>query len=183
MIKKIIASVVAFFFVAVVSVHGYLIVKMDLADLLISSTNDTFIYMPKDVCRVYLFYVRDTDRDIKQFDEIYGLSFVMSATDELKDRFMWVEFFIDAGMDVNGHGGQGGYTPLHSAIIGNDTGGVQYLLNHGADPLILDETFHLNAYQFLDFFDEKNLKLDPSIRQDRSAIYLALENFKKTHPG
>jgi len=174
-IKKIIISLVAVTLVGVLGFYGYAITRMDLDKLLICATSDTAYNIPKGACSFYMRHLRDNSKDVELFDKYHGISTVILNPNQ-DDRFQWADFFIDIGMDVNLRGLQLGFTPLHSAIVMNDAGGVQYLLDHGANPMITDNTFHLNAFQFFDMLDKKN-------NLDRHAVKVAIESFKQKNPG
>lgn len=59
-----------------------------------------------------------------------------------------VKYLLDAGADVECHGGRCGATPINIASFRGHVEVVKLLLDHGADPLATDETPGWNAVQW-----------------------------------
>ena len=71
-----------------------------------------------------------------------------------------MSFFLENGLSVNQPSAIAGYPPLHAAILMNDAGLIDFVLEHGADPTQKDQRHELTAPGFLELLKRKNPERD-----------------------
>jgi len=144
--------------------------KGDIEDIIICSTNSKSHYIPSAICEYYLLNYRLTGEDINFIESGAGLSFLFHISDKSK-RYMFLEYFISKGVSIDKPSAIDGLTPLHAAILMNDTELVVYLLDRGANPLKLDRDNKLTAIQFLDLLIKKSPNVNRKNIQDILLTY------------
>jgi len=137
MIKKILkitASLTAALgFTALGFVVGHLYTK-DIEALIVCALYDREPYLPAKACEYSLYYLRDTEQDVKIMTGRAGLGYILvSKNKETRRRI--AEFFIANGLSVDSVNRRLGsnFTALHSAVHGDDIEAVRFLLSYGAN--------------------------------------------------
>ncbi len=151
--KRIIIS----FFLISINLIGAVIFSLnnyDIEEIIICSSNNDANYIPSNICKYYLFNYRGNKNDVTRLSKTSNLSFLINIENkELREALF--DYFIEKGSDINGLSNTDGLTPLHAAILVNDSKLVKYLLHKGADPAITDRDNQLTAIQFLQLLTSK----------------------------
>lgn len=142
--KRIVAgSILAAICTTYAAFMTYNLKTMDIETLIQCAGNDAGITIPSGICKHYLTNHRLAKKDIQDLTQGAGLDFILNSSSE--DKYQIAELFIDSGLSVNSinHYSDGGFTPLHAAVIYNDAERVKYLLSKGAGTQIIDSRFKL----------------------------------------
>ncbi len=167
--KKNILLIIFTVLVLIVGTGFLSMIKGDIEDIIICSTNNESHYIPSPICEYYLLNYRLTEEDIKFIESGAGLAFLFNISDNSK-RHILLEYFISKGVSINKPNNIDGLTPLHAAILMSDESLVKYLIEKGADPLELDRDNKLTAMQYVELL----IKKAPDV--DRKNIQIILQN-------
>lgn len=157
------------------SVALYSLINSDIEDVIICSTDDNTHYIPSDACEYYLLNYRADNDDIESLESGARLAFLFEIKDTDK-RDAYIEHFISKGVAVNTLSHIDGLSPLHSAILLNDFGLVQLLINKGASVTIKEKSLGLTPLEFIHKLSEKNAQVD---RQLISEFLTSVSNNKQ----
>ena len=138
--KKIILAIFIGLPVLVVGILLYVLTAQDIESLLTCATSDNTRDWAKPVCRYYVLNYRGTKEDIATLERGVGLAYVFGNKD-----YIFEDFLINKGIDINKISPVNGLTPLHSAVIENNAELTKYLLEHGASVTI--QAHKQNCYQ------------------------------------
>jgi hypothetical protein len=144
--------------------------KSDIQELLVCSSASGAYYIPASACGLYMERLRGNKDDIHYLDGKSGISFLFDLPDAAK-KYRYLTFLLDKGANINAISPIDGLTPLHGAILRNDSALVNFLLKRGADTGIKERNTQLPPYEFAQVLQEKN----PAI--DRSQVLSALSHY------
>lgn len=153
--------------IAVLSLVGMLglmvndVYRMNPETLILCTLNEGGILIPSKFCEYYMYNYRDIESDVNQLSSGAGLSFILEGKDD-KKKYEIAEFYILNGLDVNGVNHSGGYdlTPLHGAVLDNNTDIARFLLNHGASKSIAAPTISMTPVELANSLQEKEPSVD-----------------------
>jgi len=172
-VGKVISFILLVSFV-VASLAVYTMATLNIQQLIICSTNEDAMYIPKDVCKFYLHNFRENSEDIVYLENSSGIAYLFEI-DPAEIKYELLEFFIKNGADVNHLNVIDGLTPLNTSILLNDYDLTKYLLLKGANPLLKEKNSGMTAYQFIELLssnESKNIK-------DRSKIQTLLLSIRE----
>ncbi|MEQ6885436.1 ankyrin repeat domain-containing protein [Salicola sp. Rm-C-2C1-2] len=114
------------------------------------STTSTFqlivVYMDKDNPAVIRWSAKQAfyafhpgEEDVEQLNREAGARYVAALPDSEEARSV-LDHLVSNGVDINSVDkvSGSGFTALHAAVLSNDPGTVEVLLNEGADPSLTD---------------------------------------------
>ncbi|WP_041394420.1 ankyrin repeat domain-containing protein [Photobacterium profundum] len=157
--KSVFISVPLLCFVLYLSMALYSLSTSAIDDIIICGTNDDTHYFPKGVCEYYLFNSRLTSEDILTLEANSGLAFLFGIQDK-SQRYAYIKYFLSEGVSINAISTVDGLSPLHAAIIRNDSKLVGFLLQNGASLSQKESNYGLTPFDFLIFLSEKNSNVD-----------------------
>ena len=157
------------------SVALYSLINSDIEDVIICSTDENTHYIPSDACEYYLLNYRADEGDIESLESGAGLAFLFEIKD-IDKRDVYIKYFISKGIKVNTLSHIDGLSPLHSAILLNDFGLVQLLMDKGASITIKEKSHGLTPLEFIHKLSEKNAQID---RQLISELLTSISNNKQ----
>jgi ankyrin repeat protein len=157
--KSFFISVPLLCFVLYFSMALYSLSTSAIDDVIICGTNDDTHYFPKGVCEYYLFNSRLTSEDILTLEANSGLAFLFGIQDK-GQRYAYIKYFLSEGVPINAISTVDGLSPLHAAIIRNDSKLVGFLLQNGASLSQKENNYGLTPFDFLILLSKKNSKVD-----------------------
>ncbi|MFK5915577.1 MAG: ankyrin repeat domain-containing protein [Woeseiaceae bacterium] len=134
----------------VVSLAIYAMVTLNIQQLIICASDEGAFYIPKSICKYYMHNYRGDDKDILLLESSSGISYLFETRDD-SEKYKQIEFFIEKGADINHISKLDGLSPLHTAILLNDSKLVEFLLIKKADPLQIESNNNMSSYQYVDF--------------------------------
>lgn len=161
----------------VVSLAIYAMVTLNIQQLIICASDESGYYIPKNICKYYMYNYRGDDKDILLLENSSGISYLFETKDE-SEKYKQIEFFLEKGTNINHTSKLNGLSPLHTAILLNDSKLVKFLLIKKADPLQAESNNNMSSYEYVDFLilNEKR----KSVNRDKiKKILLEFKN-KKT---
>lgn len=162
-------SLITFISLSLIGLMIFVLLKMNIGDLLVCSLEDRKSLITNEVCEYYLVNHRITDEDIQYLSKGPGLNFIMNINNERK--FKISEMFLEKGLDIDGVNNllSTKITALHGAILINDIDAVNFLISNGANP-------HIN----IDNMTALELAEKINKQQDRNEIIKILSAIKST---
>ena len=121
--------------------------RSPIEDVIVCASSEESHYIPMDLCRYYLYEIRDTREDLHALQERAGLAYVFGIENNLL-RYEMTQFLINKGISVNTTSAVDGLTPLHAAVLMNDAELVGLLIQSGADVRRRNRN-GLDVWQFL----------------------------------
>lgn len=165
------AAIIVLFLVGVFGLMMYDVSKMDAETIILCTSNEGGILIPGKLCEHYMFNYRAIESDVKELASGAGLSFILNGENKDK-KYQIAEYYLSNGLDVNGVNQYGNYnlTPLHGAVLDNDTEMATFLLRHGADKNIRPPSINMSSLEFARSLQKK----EPNV--DRNEMIQVLSN-------
>jgi len=133
MLKKIIVMLILLVPISWCGLAIYVMSQQSIEDLMLCTTQDNAIRIPKFMCNTYLLHFRGSQAEIRKMEQTMGLPLEI---DDEKQLFKYLDFLIGKGYNINQVSPLTGFTALHTAVLQIKPEVVSYLLEHGADPNI-----------------------------------------------
>lgn len=173
-VKKIILAT-SILFVIFVATTIYSMATLSIQQLVICSSDDEAFYIPKSICKYYMYNYRGNYEDIKSLESHSNISYLFE-TQDTNERYRQIDFFLESGADINHISNIDGLTPLHAAVLMNDPELVKYLLSKGADPLKEDTNKGVSVYKFVDLLIKNKTNNSVNLNNIRNILL----EFRKT---
>lgn len=127
---------------------------------------DSGTHIPQFACRWYLEHQLTSEEESDDAQSVLFLAIGAYPTHPDSAQNI-MELALDEGAKINGHSPRSGYTPLQEAILFNEPGLADFLLNKGADPAVEDKNKGLTAQELLVAIEERNPDQDLSEIEER----------------
>lgn len=98
MVKKIfLLALIIPFIVVVLAIYS--ISTLNIQQLVICSSDDNAFYIPKNICKYYMYNYRGSSEDINVLEKNYNISYLFS-TQNANEKYNEIEFFLKKGANV-----------------------------------------------------------------------------------
>jgi len=135
----------------------------NIEELIVCATDDKASYIPAIVCETYLLNYRGHGADLQYLKTRTGLNFLTNIED-VSIRNQLFKFFIGRGMNINAVSPVDGLTPLHAAVLLNDSELARFLIKQGANPRVREKNSALTPLEYLDLMNAQY----PGINRDKT---------------
>jgi hypothetical protein len=122
---------------------------------------DSGTRIPQIACRWYLEHQLTGEKESGDAQSVLFLAIGAYPTHPDNAQEI-MELALDEGAYINGHSPRSGYTPLQEAVLFNEPGLGDFVLNNGADPAVEGKNKGLTARELLAAIEERNPDQDLS---------------------
>jgi|GEM_PF-784020 hypothetical protein len=122
---------------------------------------DSGTRIPQFACRWYLEHQLTSEEESGDAQSVLFLAIGAYPTHPDSAQEL-MELALDEGANINAHSPRSGYTPLQEAVLFNEPGLADFLLDKGADPAVEDKNKGLTAQELLVAIEERNPDQDLS---------------------
>lgn len=171
--KKKMLVVLVFILAAYVTLAGVFLQHHSTLELVRCGVRSQVAYIPSQLCRVYLYDIRNKETDIEQLKRHGGIKYILGVASQVnadyqkrneqattdKNAKALLHYYLGKGLDINQVGHDDGMTALQREAIMNKPVWVKYLVDHGADLTIRDKHHQLTALEYAILLQQDNPRI------------------------
>lgn len=126
---------------------GMYAINIPFDTLIVKAIHQSRNPLEQTISRWVLFTFRGSKKEILALEQNNGLNFVIAYQD--KESIETFEWLLNKGANVNCISPIDGLTPLHAALLYENSELVERLMKRGANPLITEKNSDLTACEYL----------------------------------